>query len=115
MRYVSEWVKQSASFGSFGSNRGGRLIASAMLCIGFAVFYPVHSNTKQIRKNDDKRQEHYEKRVHSQGGGPPKRGGSKLEGNAPSNYTRGEKQKPVTGSYRNNWNSIFGKEKTKPY
>ena len=33
---------------------------------------------------------------------PPSEGGSKLEGNAPSNYSRGEKQKPVTGSYRNN-------------
>ena len=46
--------------------------------------------------------------------GPPSEGGSKLEGNAPSNYSRGEKQKPGTGSYRNNWNSIFGKKKTKP-
>ena len=46
--------------------------------------------------------------------GPPSEGGSKLEGNAPSNYTRGEKQKPVTGSYRNNWNSIFGNKKAKP-
>jgi hypothetical protein len=46
--------------------------------------------------------------------GPPSEGGSKLEGNAPSNYSRGGKQKPVTGSYRNNWNSIFGKKKTKP-
>ena len=43
--------------------------------------------------------------------GPPSEGG---QGNAPSNYSRGEKQKPVTGSYRNNWNSIFGKKKTKP-
>ena len=45
--------------------------------------------------------------------GPPSEGGSKLEGNAPPNYTRGEKQKPVTGSYKDNWNSIFGKKKTK--
>jgi hypothetical protein len=30
--------------------------------------------------------------------GPPSEGGSKLEGNAPSNYTRGEKQKPVTAA-----------------
>ena len=45
--------------------------------------------------------------------GPPSEGGSKLEGTR-LNYSRGEKQKPVTGSYRNNWNSIFGKKKTKP-
>jgi Domain of unknown function (DUF6894) len=31
-----------------------------------------------------------------------------------ASYRRGEKQKPVTGSYRNNWNSIFAKKKTKP-
>ena len=38
-------------------------------------------------------------------------GASKLEGNAPPNYSRGEKQKPVTGSYKDNWNIIFGKKK----
>jgi len=45
--------------------------------------------------------------------GPPSEGGSKLEGNAPSNYSRGEKQKPVTSSYKNNWNRIYGKKRTK--
>ena len=43
----------------------------------------------------------------------PSEGASKLEGSAPSNYSRGENQKPVTGSYKDNWNSIFGKKKTK--
>jgi hypothetical protein len=43
----------------------------------------------------------------------PSEGVPKLEGNAPSNYSRGEKQKPVTGSYKHNWNIIFGKKKTK--
>jgi hypothetical protein len=43
----------------------------------------------------------------------PSEGASKLEGNAPSNYSRGEKQKLVTDSYRNNWNRIFGKKRTK--
>ena len=33
------------------------------------------------------------------------------EGNAPSKYIRGEKQKPVTNSYKDNWNTIFGKKK----
>jgi hypothetical protein len=45
--------------------------------------------------------------------GTPSDGVSTLEGNAPSNYSRGEKQKPVTGSYKDNWNSIFGKKKPK--
>jgi len=43
----------------------------------------------------------------------PSEGASKLEGSAPSNYSRGENQKPVTSSYKDNWNRIFGKKKTK--
>ncbi len=31
----------------------------------------------------------------------------------PSNYSRGEGQKPVTAAYKENWNAIFGKKKTK--
>jgi hypothetical protein len=45
--------------------------------------------------------------------GAASEGASKVEGNVPSNYSRGEKQKQVTGSYRDNWNAIFGKKKTK--
>jgi hypothetical protein len=30
-------------------------------------------------------------------------------GAAPTNYSRGEGQKPVTAAYRENWNAIFGK------
>ena len=30
---------------------------------------------------------------------------------APSNYSRGEGQKPVTAAYKENWNAIFGKKK----
>jgi hypothetical protein len=29
---------------------------------------------------------------------------------APSNYSRGEGQKPVTAAYKENWNAIFGKK-----
>jgi hypothetical protein len=40
---------------------------------------------------------------------------SKVEGSetaaaAPSNYSRGEGQKPVTRAYKENWNAIFGKK-----
>jgi hypothetical protein len=31
------------------------------------------------------------------------------DGGAPKNYSRGEGQKVVTQSYRDNWNDIFGK------
>ncbi len=29
---------------------------------------------------------------------------------APTGYSRGENQKPVTETYRNNWDDIFGKK-----
>ena len=32
---------------------------------------------------------------------------------APSNYSRGEGQKPVTAAYRENWNAIFAKKNKK--
>ena len=32
---------------------------------------------------------------------------------APSNYSRGEGQKPVTAAYKENWNAIFGKKSKK--
>ena len=43
-------------------------------------------------------------------------GGRKAEGGqkpdaAPSGYSRGEGQKPVTQAYKDNWNAIFGKKK----
>jgi hypothetical protein len=36
---------------------------------------------------------------------------AKPEGSKPANYSRGEKQKPVTSSYKENWNRIYGKKK----
>jgi hypothetical protein len=32
---------------------------------------------------------------------------------APTNYSRGEGQKPVTAAYKENWNAIFGKKSKK--
>ena len=32
---------------------------------------------------------------------------------APSNYSRGEGQKPVTAAYKENWNAIFAKKNVK--
>jgi len=32
---------------------------------------------------------------------------------APSNYSRGEGQKPVTTAYRENWNAIYAKKNAK--
>lgn len=42
---------------------------------------------------------------------------SKTEGEAaaaaPSNYSRGEGQKPVTAAYKENWNAIYAKKNMK--
>ena len=39
--------------------------------------------------------------------------GGETTGAAPSNYSRGEGQKPVTAAYKENWNVIFGKKNKK--
>jgi hypothetical protein len=39
--------------------------------------------------------------------------GGETAGKAPANYSRGEGQKPVTAAYKENWNAIFAKKKTK--
>jgi hypothetical protein len=36
--------------------------------------------------------------------------GSETAAAAPSNYSRGEGQKPVTAAYKENWNAIFAKK-----
>jgi hypothetical protein len=42
---------------------------------------------------------------------PSKVEGGEAAGAAPSGYSRGEGQKPVTKAYKDNWNLIFGKKK----
>jgi hypothetical protein len=43
----------------------------------------------------------------------PKTEGGESAAAAPSNYSRGEGQKPVTAAYKENWNAIFGKKSKK--
>ena len=38
---------------------------------------------------------------------------AKAPAKAPSDYSRGEGQKPVTAAYKENWNAIFAKGRTK--
>lgn len=45
-------------------------------------------------------------------GGSKSSGGSGSDG-APKNYSRGENQKPVTDAYRDNWNHIFKRGKSR--
>ena len=43
----------------------------------------------------------------------PKTKGGEVAAAAPSNYSRGEGQKPVTAAYKENWNAIFAKKNAK--
>jgi hypothetical protein len=43
----------------------------------------------------------------------PKSEGGETAAKPPANYSRGEGQKPVTAAYKENWNAIFAKKKTK--
>ncbi len=43
----------------------------------------------------------------------PKAEGGETAAAKPANYSRGEGQKPVTAAYKENWNAIFAKKKTK--
>lgn len=40
-------------------------------------------------------------------------GGEKAATNLASGYSRGEGQKPVSKAYKDNWNAIYGKKKSK--
>ena len=40
-----------------------------------------------------------------------KAGGGETAAAAPSNFSRGEGQKPVTTAYKENWNAIYAKRK----
>jgi hypothetical protein len=43
----------------------------------------------------------------------PKSEAGEAPAKAPSDYSRGEGQKPVTAAYKENWNAIFAKGRTK--
>ena len=44
---------------------------------------------------------------------PSKAAGAEKAAEAPSGYSRGEGQKPVSQAYKDNWNAIYGKKKKK--
>ena len=43
----------------------------------------------------------------------PKAASAEKTADAPSGYSRGEGQKPVSQAYKDNWNAIYGKKKKK--
>jgi hypothetical protein len=47
------------------------------------------------------------------GADPSKSEAGEQAADAPSSYSRGEGQKPVSKAYKDNWNAIYGKKKKK--
>jgi hypothetical protein len=45
--------------------------------------------------------------------GPSKTEGGEKAADAPSGYSRGEGQKPVSKAYKDNWNAIYAKKRKK--
>ena len=77
-----------------------------------------------MRKDDGHRQQKSQSRPRSKseaaakdkstaGEAVSKTKGGEAAAAAPSNYSRGEGQKPVTTAYKENWNAIYAKKNAK--
>jgi hypothetical protein len=53
------------------------------------------------------------KKEGTSGAEPAKDKSAEVSAESPSNYSRGEGQKPVSKAYKENWNAIFAKKKKK--
>ena len=69
------------------------------------------SDDKKIKTISASKNETAAENKSSSGASPSKAEGSEIAAAAPSAYSRGEGQKPVSKAYRDNWNVIFGKKK----
>jgi len=69
------------------------------------------SDDKKIKTISASKNETAAENKSSSGASPSKAEGGEIAAAAPSAYSRGEGQKPVSKAYRDNWNVIFGKKK----
>jgi hypothetical protein len=69
------------------------------------------SDDKKAKPTPATKKEDAPKSKSSPDAAPSKAEGSVKPDAAPSSYSRGEGQKPVTQAYKDNWNAIFGKKK----
>ena len=69
------------------------------------------SDDKKAKASPATKKEDAPKHKSSPDTAPSKPEGSAKPDAAPSGYSRGEGQKPVTQAYKDNWNAIFGKKK----
>lgn len=68
------------------------------------------SDEKKIKTDSAPKKEAPVKSKNAEGAGQSKAGGGETAAAEPSGYSRGEGQKPVSQTYRNNWNLIFAKK-----
>jgi hypothetical protein len=71
------------------------------------------SDNKEAKADPAPKNEAAAKNKTTSGEDVSKAEGGKTAGAAPSNYSRGEGQKPVSNAYRENWNAIFSKKNAK--
>ena len=69
------------------------------------------SDEKKIKTDAAPKKETPMKSKNTEGAGPSKVGGGETAAAVPSGYSRGEGQKPVSQTYRDNWSLIFAKKK----
>ena len=69
------------------------------------------SDDKKIKTNPASTKEAPSKDKSASGVDKSETGGAKIADTSPSDYSRGEGQKPVSKAYKDNWNAIFAKKK----
>lgn len=69
------------------------------------------NDDKKIKTNPAAKNEIPSKDMSGSGVETSKAEGGKIADAAPSGYSRGESQKPVSKAYKDNWNAIFAKKK----
>jgi hypothetical protein len=66
---------------------------------------------KKIKTNPAAKNEDPPKNKSTSGVEPSKAEAGEIAATLPSDYSRGERQKPVSKAYKDNWNGIFAKKK----
>ena len=70
------------------------------------------SDDKKIKTNPASKNGDPPKNKSTSGVEPSKAEGGEVAATLPSGYSRGERQKPVSKAYKDNWNAIFAKKKS---
>jgi hypothetical protein len=71
------------------------------------------SDDKKVKTNSTAKNEAAPEHKGTSAADPSKAEGGETAAALPTRYSRGEGQKPVSKAYRDNWNVIFAKKKTR--